>query len=85
MINDYEIATKRARRGSIALARSLCVEIAGFTGPDQDLDGNEYGSVDIAEILSEEVVRLRKEIESLKIELFDCRQEIFKIASGLPR
>ena len=46
-------------RGSIALARSLCYEIAGPTGEDDDTTGSEYGSVDIAEILSAEVVRLR--------------------------
>ena len=46
-------------RGSIALARSLCYEIAGATSED-DMDGGEYGSVDIAEILSAEVVRLQK-------------------------
>ena len=47
------------RRGSIALARSLCYEIAGPTGKDDDTTGSEYGSVDIAEILSAEVERLR--------------------------
>ena len=45
--------------GSIALARSLCYEIAGATSED-DMDGGGYGSVDIAEILSAEVVRLKK-------------------------
>ena len=45
--------------GSIALARSLCYEIAGATSED-DMDGGGYGSVDIAEILSAEVVRLQK-------------------------
>jgi hypothetical protein len=47
-------------RGSIELARALCVEIAGFTDETEDWDGKEYGSVDIAEILSAEVVRLRR-------------------------
>ena len=47
------------RRGSIALARSLCYEIAGPTGEDDDTTGSEYGSVDIAEILSAEVERVR--------------------------
>lgn len=51
------------KTGSIALARQICVEIAGC--PDcegDDLDGNGYGSVDIAEILSAEVERLREAI-----------------------
>ena len=47
------------KRGSIALARQLCYEIAGATSED-DMDGGGYGSVDIAEILSAEVVRLKK-------------------------
>lgn len=50
---------EQMRRGSIALARSLCYEIAGSTGEDDDTTGSEYGSVDIAEILSAEVERLR--------------------------
>ena len=45
------------KRGTIALARRLCVEIAGYE--DQDGSGSDYGSVDIAEILSAEVERLR--------------------------
>ena len=49
----------QGKRGSIALARSLCYEIAGATSED-DMDGGGYGSVDIAEILSAEVVRLQK-------------------------
>ena len=48
----------QGKRGSIALARQLCYEIAGATSED-DIDGNGYGSVDIAEILSAEVVRLQ--------------------------
>ena len=50
--------TMQGKRGSIALARSLCYEIAGATSED-DMDGGGYGSVDIAEILSAEVVRLQ--------------------------
>ena len=50
---------EQGKRGSIALARQLCYEIAGATSED-DMDGGEYGSVDIAEILSAEVVRLQK-------------------------
>ena len=48
------------KRGSIALARELCVQIAGYTDDDQDQYGHDYGSVDVAEILSAEVVRLQK-------------------------
>ena len=50
---------EQGKRGSIALARQLCYEIAGATSED-DMDGGGYGSVDIAEILSAEVVRLQK-------------------------
>ena len=50
------------KRGSIALARRLCYEIAGPTNEDDDMFGNDYGSVDIAEILSAEVERLRAAI-----------------------
>jgi len=32
-----------------------------------------------------DMLALKAEIKSLQRELFDCRQEIFKIASGLPR
>ena len=48
------------KRGSIALARQLCYEIAGATSEDDDICGSDYGSVDVAEILSAEVVRLQK-------------------------
>ena len=54
--------------GSIALARQLCYEIAGATSED-DMDGHDYGSVDIAKILSAEVVRLKK---ALAQPVFDC-------------
>ena len=53
------------KRGSIALARSICYEVAGPTDEDDDISGSGYGSVDIAEILSAEVERLREEVESL--------------------
>ena len=53
------------KRGSIALARQLCYEIAGATSED-DIDGGGYGSVDIAEILSAEVVRLREALAQLE-------------------
>ena len=57
--------TMQGKRGSIALARSLCYEIAGATSED-DMDGGGYGSVDIAEILSAEVVRLQKALAQLE-------------------
>lgn len=47
------------KRGSIDLARRLCVEVAGFYDEEEDIGGYGYGSVDIAEILSAEVERLR--------------------------
>jgi hypothetical protein len=50
------------KRGSIALARQLCYEIAGATSEDDDTSGSDYGSVDVAEILSAEVERLREEL-----------------------
>lgn len=50
------------KRGSIDLARSLCYQIAGPTDEDDDITGSGYGSVDIAEILSAEVERLRAAI-----------------------
>ncbi len=53
------------KRGSIDLARRLCYEIAGPTDEDDDMTGGGYGSVDIAEILSAEVERLRAQVESL--------------------
>ena len=48
------------KRGSIALARSLCYQINGAADDSDDMDGGGYGSVDIAEILSIEVVRLQE-------------------------
>jgi hypothetical protein len=54
------MAADKNKRGSIALARSLCYEIAGATNGDDDFSGSEYGSVDIAEILSAEIERLRE-------------------------
>ena len=52
------------KRGSIALARSICYEVAGPTDEDDDMTGSGYGSVDIAEILSAEVERLRTAISA---------------------
>ena len=53
------------KRGSIALARIICREVAGPTDEDDDMSGSGYGSVDIAEILSAEVERLRAQVEEL--------------------
>ena len=57
-------------RGSIALARSLCYQINGAADDSDDMDGGGYGSVDIAEILSAEVERLREALAQL--EQVDC-------------
>jgi hypothetical protein len=46
--------------GSIALARSLCYQINGAADDSDDIDGGGYGSVDVAEILSAEIERLRE-------------------------
>ena len=48
------------KRGSIELARSICNEIAD--------DGEEevFASIDVAEILSAEVMRLREEVKGLR-------------------
>ena len=48
------------KRGSIALARSLCYQINGAADDSDDMEGSGYGSVDIAKILSAEVVRLQE-------------------------
>jgi hypothetical protein len=58
MAQDKLISMER-KRGSIALARSLCYEINGAADDSDDFEGGGYGSVDIAEILSAEVVRLQ--------------------------
>ena len=63
------------KRGSIELARSLCFEIAGPTDED-DNEGRGYGSVDVAEILSAEVVRLRARIAALRADLDACRSAL---------
>jgi len=51
------------KRGSIALARQLCYEIAGATSGDDDISGSDYGSVDVAEILSAAINVLREALE----------------------
>lgn len=53
---------REMKRGSIDLARRLCYQISGPTDEDDDMTGSNYGSVDIAEILSAEVERLRAAI-----------------------
>jgi len=67
------------KRGSIALARSLCYEIAGPTDEEDDISGRGYGSVDIAEILSAEIVRLRAEFAET-IEAADDACELLEMA-----
>ena len=57
------------KRGSIALARQLCYEIAGATSGDDDISGSDYGSVDVAEILSAEIERLREVLAQPELDL----------------
>ncbi|CAB4188615.1 hypothetical protein UFOVP1176_36 [uncultured Caudovirales phage] len=64
----WQELTDSGKRGSIALARQLCYEIAGATSEDDDINGRDYGSVDVAEILSAEVVRLQKALAQPKQE-----------------
>lgn len=52
-------------RGSISLARLICVEIYGEPVPG-DTDGNYYGSVEIAEILSAGYEKLKTENSALQ-------------------
>ena len=59
--DDTQVYAGR-KRGSIALARSLCYQINGAADDSDDMDGGGYGSVDIAEILSAEVLRLQKSL-----------------------
>ena len=61
---------EQGKRGSIALARSLCYQVNGAADDSDDMDGGGYGSVDIAEILSAEVVRLQKALA--QPEQVDC-------------
>ena len=56
------------KRGSIELARRLCADI---NGDEEDWEGLNYGSVDIAEILSAEVERLRECINSAPVAIMD--------------
>ena len=58
-VQESTLQEKDRKRGSIALARSLCYKINGAADDSDDMDGGGYGSVDIAEILSAEVVRLQ--------------------------
>lgn len=64
------------KRGSIALARQLCYQINGAADDSDDIDGGGYGSVDIAEILSAEVVRLQ---EALAQEQEPVADDFFKM------
>lgn len=49
------------KRGSIELAREICAEIAG-----ELQDGEQYGSVDVAEILSAYVRRLEEQRDNFE-------------------
>jgi len=66
------------KRGSIALARQLCYEIAGATSEDDDISGSDYGSVDVAEILSAEIERLREVLAQLE------QEPVAKVVSTAP-
>lgn len=61
---NFVNAKSLRKRGSIELACSLCAEIEGRR--KDDLDGIQYEDMDIAEILSAEVVRLRSELIGLR-------------------
>jgi hypothetical protein len=63
-------------KGSIELARSLCNRIAGELE-----DGEVYGSVDVAEILSAEVLRLERDLVAADIRIENDKMEI----AGLTR
>lgn len=67
------------KRGSIELARSICYEVAGATDESDDMTGSGYGSVDIAEILSAEVDRLRAEVEALRAQVTAERERCARI------
>jgi len=69
--NDTQVYADR-KRGSIALARSLCYQINGAADDSDDIDGGGYGSVDVAEILSAEVVRLQAALAQPEQEV-SCR------------
>lgn len=60
-----------SKRGSIESARGICVDICGPID-GEDFDGNGYGSVDIAEILS-------GAYDALKLE----RDELVEAARGM--
>lgn len=70
--------TATPKIGNIELARRLCYEIAGPTD-EEDSDGSGYGSVDVAEILSAEVVRLRGENAVLRDLLRQCNTVLLTI------
>ena len=63
------------KRGSIALARSLCYQINGAADDSDDMDGGGYGSVDIAEILSAEVVRLQEALAQPEPVAYLCKPD----------
>ena len=72
------------KRGSIDLARSLCYQINGAADDSDDSDGGEYGSVDIAEILSAEVERLQEALAQQEQEPVAWRVKVeTKLRNGL--
>jgi hypothetical protein len=64
-------------KGSIELARSLCNRIAGELE-----DGEVYGSVDVAEILSAEVLRLERDLVAADIRIGNDKMEIARLNAG---
>lgn len=79
-LNDDTQVYAGRKRGSIALARSLCYQIRGAADDSDDMDGGGYGSVDIAEILSAEVLRLQKALAQPQQEpvAFLCHGNLYK-------
>ena len=69
--------------GSIALARQLCYQINGAADDSDDMDGGGYGSVDIAEILSAEVVRLQKALAQPVQEPVEVDQATMELAESV--
>jgi len=80
--SKQDMAADKNKRGSIALARSLCYEISGATNGDDDFSGSDYGSVDVAEILSAEVERLREALAQPAQEPVAWRWSIKKLNGG---
>ena len=78
-LNDDTQVYAGRKRGSIALARSLCYQINGAADDSDDMDGGGYGSVDIAEILSAEVLRLQKALAQPVQEQQQARVDVITV------